>query len=469
MRLALFLFGFLFVTPQVSALTAPPTPFTIGAYPQEIFASVETQLSSVTGSGGGGNCSAENERAFAADTLRHIFFDIIGSRIEPQKDIARSACFQNDVIEMEKYLRALVDSYLSSAESCDAAAVSAYESAIEYVWGHLFDLRAYGLDPQTQAPAFGTGADTIGSGPSTHLCPYESVYAQPGYGGVGCRGIVASTVTDSQLSREVSLTEGIAQSLGTIGAGQLPAIRRQLKSIWNRTEAFVRNAGLFRTLGKSVYSNFEPELQTGIPILSAGESGCLGWPTVSAAGVVTGEGISLQNYMPLILSKELADAFDFLLVKDDPRWQEYVLSMRKDAEAENALSLFITQGDDIADINSDHLSLESFSILTIRDQQRTMNDIANNLHVSTRDFARQAIHFPSDSTSSSLPPLRSFARKYATFLSRMCVNRGCESNLLRTVELSLRDECFSSFLMDQFFRQNPNASTLPACRAFYVE
>jgi len=117
-------------------------------------------------------------------------------------------------------------------------------------------------------------------------------------------------------------------------------------------------------------------------------------------------------------------------------------------------------------VNRDHLDLESFSILSIREGQRQMNDLADNLHASTRQFVKQAVVIPGD--AQTLPPLRMFAANYARFLSRMCVNKGCEKTLLRTIELSLRDECFYSFLMGEFFRANPNASTLPACRALYV-
>jgi len=471
MRLFLTLIGFaLFAPIAEAALTAPPTPFTISAYPQEVFTHVEEYLSGVSG-GGGGACNAAESRDRAASNLRDILFDLEGAVIEPQRDLARSACFQNDIVEMERYLRVLIDRALSSAESCDGQAQVHYETMVVYVWNRLRDIRRFGLKPWEQAPAEGTGTTSVGTGPSLHLCPYDSTYAAAGYGGVGCRGIVASTVSEGPLKDEVNLFESIIARLGEIGTVQLPVLRKQLVRIWKGAEKFVSDAKRTRSLGKSVYSNFEPDLTLGVPVPAAGEAGCLDWPSSITSGVVTGEGIPLQSYFPFVLTNELADALTFIEMRDDPRWFEYEQALRKKFRKGAGSELTLTaQGGNLRDVNRDHLDLESFSILSIRETQQQMNDLADNLHASTRNFVKQVVVIPNDPQPLISPtPLRTFAENYARFLSRMCVNKGCEKTLLRTIELSMRDECFSSFLMSVFFRANPNASTLRSCRALYVD
>ena len=466
MRILLFLIGFTLSVPTAAALSAPKAPFTISAYPQEVFAHVENTLSGFTSSGEG-SCIPEEAKAAVADSLRDILLDLRGSVIEAQRDIKRTACYTNDIVAMEKYLRVLIDSTLSSAQSCDGEAQGQYKLMVNYVWNRLQNLRQFGLDPTTQAPAYGEPGPNTGTGLSTYLCPYESVYASPGLGGVGCSGIVASTI----VSKEITLLENIIARLGVIGTVQLPALRTQLVRIWTGTEKFVSRMGRTRFLEPGVFLDFEPDLTSGVPVPTAGEAGCLSWPTGTVAGIVTGEGIPLQSYFPFVLTSEMADTLEFLEVRDDPRWFEYERALEKDIEDEKISALtYITQGGPLRDTNRDHMELESFSILSIRDAQLRMNDLANMLHASTRSFVKQAIVLPDDPDPLSNPiPLRIFAWKYANFLSRMCVNKGCQKTLLRTIELSLRDECFSSFLMGAFFQANPSASTLPACRALYVD
>ena len=470
MRLLLVLIGTMFFVPSVEALTAPRTPFTISAYPQEVFSHVDTYLSGVSGGGGGETCNVVDSRARAASNLRDILFDLEGAVIAPQRDLARSACFQNDIVEMERYLRALIDSALSSAEDCDGQAQVHYETMVVYVWNRLRDIRRFGLRPWEQAPAEGTGTVSVGTGPSTQLCPYESTYAAAGPGGVGCSGIVASTVSAGPLKREVNLFESIIARLGEIGTVELPALRKQLIRIWKGAERFVSGAKRTRPLGPSVFLDFEPDLSEEVTVPAAGEAGCLDWPSSITSGRVTGEGIPLQSYFPFILTNELADALTFIEMRDDPRWFEYEQALRQEFRKGGGGELTLTaQGGDLRDVNRDHLYLETFSILSIRETQSQMNDLANALHASTRSFVRQAVVLPGDSDSPNPAPLRTFAANYARFLSRMCVNKGCQKTLLRTIELSLRDECFKSFLMGAFFQANPSASTLPACKALYVD
>jgi len=467
MRILLFLIGFVLFAPMAeAALPVPETPFTISAYPQEVFAHVDNYLSQAS-VGAATACSGEESAAAAADSLRDILLDLEGSVIEAQRDIKRTACYRHDIVAMEKYLRALIDWVISSAEECQGEMQSHYESMVVYVWNRLLNLRQFGLDPTVQAPAYGEEEPTIGTGPSLHLCPYDSVYASPSFGGVGCRGIVASTIT----SVEINLLESIIARLGAIGTVQLPGLRMQLMRIWVGAEEFVSGVSRRRFLEPSVFGRFEPDLTSGVPVPTAGEAGCLGWPANTPARIVTGEDIPLQNYFPFVLTNEMADTLAYLEVRDDPRWSEYERALQKDLEKDEGGALtFIAQGEGLRKTNRDHLDLESFSILSIRDAQLRVNDLANTLHASTRSFVRQAVILPDDSDPLPSPtPLRTFARRYAMFLSRMCVNKGCENTLLRTIELSLRDECFSSFLMGAFFQANPSASTLPACRALYVD
>ena len=105
-------------------------------------------------------------------------------------------------------------------------------------------------------------------------------------------------------------------------------------------------------------------------------------------------------------------------------------------------------------------------VATVRDPQRRMHNLSQYLHTQSRAFAGLATRVD---PFSDLPPLRQFAKDYATFLSRMCQTRGCLPTLLRTVELTEREGCFATFLLDQFFSDDPNASTLPACRAVFTE
>ena len=196
-----------------------------------------------------------------------------------------------------------------------------------------------------------------------------------------------------------------------------------------------------------------------------GEAGCYLWPSVTPEGVVTTRFIPLRDTFS-IQTVELERTLGYLFEKSLPIHLEYVRGF------DGVGSFLGTQGYEIDQrgLNLKHVALENSFILSLDDPQVRMGNIAQNLQSETRQLARHAVVLPdqAENPPPDGPPLRDFARRYATFLSRMCINRGCEKPLLRTVELSLRDECFSSTLMDIFFRDHPTARTLQSCRIKYV-
>ena len=473
MRFLFILIGTLLFAPHAAALTAPARPAVISTkYVEGVFTHIETFLGSVSGAASA-SCTATEaiqSEAEAARNLRRIFFDVQESVGEPARDLERSACFVSDAEALEKYLRDLFDLALMSAASCDDAAQGHYAGAIEYVWKRLKNLRLFGLDPRIQAPSFGEEVETIGSSPmdDDRLCPYHSAYALPvfdsGAGSVGCTTLPGTS--SAPLQREMQVIDSILQTSAKIG-NSLPLLSATVVRILTNAAVFVIDMKVMRPLPPP---HITPFVFAPTVFTNAGEAGCLDWPS-DVGGLVSGEDVPLQNFFPMVLTRDLVEVMAFLKEREKDSWFEYIAALEEEieqgeSEGGNSYGGFV---ENLRRVNREHIGVESFSILSIRDPQKKMERAANFLHEGTREFTRLAVALPGDPPLPEGPPLRAFALKYASFLSRICVNRGCAERLKRTVELSLRDECFSSFLMHLFFQGNPTASTLPACRALYVE
>lgn len=473
MRFLFILIGTLLFTQEAAALTAPARPVVISTkYVEGVFTHIETFLGAMSGAASASCTSSEatQSEAEAARNLRRIFFDVQAAVGESARDLERSACFVSDIEALETYLRDLFDLALSSAQSCDTTAQGHYETAIAYVWSKLYSLRRLGLDPTVQAPISGEEVTTIGSShlDDDLLCPYHSAYALPvfdsGAGSIGCTTLPGTS--SLSLQREMQIIQSILQTSAKI-RNALPLLSATVARILTSAAAFVND-----TQGVLPFPPTPPNPLAPAPVvfINAGEAGCLDWPS-DVGGLVSGEDAPLQNFFPMVLTRDLAEVMAFLKEREKDSWFEYIVDIdRQIAEGEteggNFYAGYLTN---LRKVNREHIGVESFSILSIRDPQKRMERAANFLHEGTREFTRLAVAMPGDPPLPDGPPLRAFALKYASFLSRMCVNRGCADRLKRTVELSLRDECFSSFLMHLFFQGSPTSSTLPACRALYAE
>src|SRR3989344_5605472 len=475
MRMLLILIGVLLFSQDAAALSTPPRPPVLSKYAEGVLQRIEEYLSAASwrsDSGLPGTCDQIQSEAEEAEALRTMLFDVQSSTVEASQDFVRSPCFRSDAEVLEHYLRDLFDLALESARSCDLVAAGHYETGVEYVWSRLSALRRFGLDPRTQDPA--SGEEVVGiplNASETDddlLCPYDSLYASPPFGllspPLGCQATILPETASSFLQRESAITDRILQA-GAALARDLPLIEKTVMNTLTSAALFVRDMGKLRPIPLPLLATPPALLPTSYT--ASGESGCLGWPSENGR-IVTGEKVPLKNFVPAPLTQELREVLAYLQERERAPWLQYVkiINTSDDEDTGEVVDLYNSV---LKDINRGHLGGESFSILSIRDPQKRLERIADSLHKSTREFVKLAVPSLGDSALSDGPLLRSFARKYATFLSRMCVNKGCGDILPRTFELSLRDECFSSFLMHRFFQSNPSASTLPACRALYVE
>lgn len=451
----------------------------ISKYVDAIFTRVENGLAAAL-AGSSLPCTAQlaaAREAEAAESLRELLFDVGKAVVEPERDLERSACYLHDAQQLEWYLTDLIKKTLEQAKLCNPEAHAQYLHQVKVVWKFLYHLRRLGLDPEVQVPVMATEPVALPSPPPAPtaddaLCPYHSAYASP-VANLGCWPPLPSSASQ-RLTDEANFVEKILLKLGFgfpggIASG-LPALRQTLSDIWIDAANFVLSVGVLRPPAPLLI----PTLTfTMISHPNADESGCLGWPS-DVGGIVSAEGVPLQDYFPVVLTRELAEVVQYLRLRERPEWFEYTEAQRREREASPSEKLPPGLYDvDLQIVNREHLGLESFSTLTIREPQQKMAAIADLLHTQTRDLAGTVVSTDSASTwpppDTPLPPLRNFAKTHATFLSRMCINRGCNANLLRTVELAVRHECFSSFLMHLFFEANPTAGTLPACRILYTE
>ncbi len=477
MRFMFLIFGFLLATPAY-ALDVPAMSPVNSPYIQEVFNVITTNLSSAA-AGTPATCTAiekavQKENSIAS--LRSLFS--VPNSTEPARDLSRTACFAHDLTVMERVLAELVNLTITSAADCNGDAEGRYRSQAIFLWEKIQQVRSYGLDLRVQVPITGTGSDTVPllatSASDDALCPYNSEYAPTGIAGLGCQEVLLSTYATlssvpATFLRETALFDSIVRRLHGVGGGgltgELSLYRGALTKIWKDAEAFV--TAVSATWMPRPLQLFEPVL---LPFIASnmGESGCFGWPA-DGGGVVTGNDISLQTSFPGVLTHELEDAFTFLRMREEPKWREYLQDLQqKIDETEGGDIGYTFPAEGLNDINREHVARESRLILTIRDPQSRMANLANNLHASTRAFVAQAVNL-TGSSGGDLPPLREFVGRFTAFLSGMCANRGCNQTLLRAYELSLRDECFPHFRMSLFFQMNPSASTLSPCRAQYAE
>jgi hypothetical protein len=466
----LFITGLLLIAQNASALAVPSAPDAISPYAQEVIQSMDNMLTNAS-SGSAGNCDGNFNTAKATRELREILFDTYASVSEPNADIERSACLVNDVEALEIYLRELIDLMIQSASSCDDSAKAAYQNAIRFVWNKLFDIRRFGTDPRTHSPFEGEVIDDPPSGSSSSdddtRCPYHSVYTLPTISDIGCQDDDLPLSARDRLQVEMSVMNNILEKIGILGIRGLSFefgnLRNRIFSIFSDRDDYISDVSTSRLPGPRALPQIPAFTNTNVD--NSGESGCIGWPSDVVSGPVTGDDIPLQGYYPFVLTQEIAEVFSFLQERDHVRWFEYVRSLNTEIiDEELFLSAFNSSS--MENINREHLKVESLSMLSIRDPQKNMQNFADELHKNTLDFASHVVSL--DGGENADAPLRALARKYATFLSRMCVNRSCSYSLLRAIEHTLRDDCFSAFLMDSFFRDNPSNSTLPECRAIYA-
>lgn len=477
MRLRFILFGtFVFLSPlQAHAVPAPPDLIYATAattYAQALMNEAQQLISNLPT--GNISCGTQFEKEIV-HSMREMFLDVEKGFAEPQEDIVRSVCFAHDVMALERYIRDLLREAMAEAqnETCNQGAARQYVITAKYVWDGLLTLRKHGLDPLEVDSVTGAEFTTTPSAAlpvdDDEYCPYTSPYASTGFADVGCQyaNLPASASDrlkeEAQNNREILHTT-LGDGITGLGILELPELRNQIKHIRNAVDSFVsgvtRNRGVFPSSGV-VTPSF-----TFTTVPNAGETGCRDWPSDVTAGSVTGKDIPLQQYFPYVLTNEMAELWTLLEMRQDKRWDEYILVYEEEVLQRPYLGLPLyapTIG--LQEISRDHRDRESSNIFSIREPQQRYEKLANALHAKTRLFAYQVVSPPG---FIGIPPLRVFTRDYATFLSRMCQNRGCMNNLIRAVELSVRDACFPSFLQDQFFYTNPSASTLGACQALYT-
>lgn len=478
LRLIFVLIGLTLTSQTVFAIVPPAAPEVNSPYVQELFGKISDRLvnASSAGPSNGSDYEKKMNKVAAAARLRSLFVDLPGGVIEPGRDINRTACFVHDIRAMEEVLAQLIDGVIASAENLDYESEELYFNEVAYLWEKIRQVREFALDPTVQIPVkpgTGTGSVPRFATPSDDdaLCPYTSDFAPLGIDELGCTPKRFTFYdTNPVLTEDANLFQQILLKLGsdTTGISQkLLLYRNALKGIWSHADAFVKNlhppsapAALNIIEGFTLFNAF-----------NEGESGCRGWPSdaLDAFGdPVSGENITLQNYFPSILSRELADAFEFLKVREGPAYREYVRDLNQRIEQSGggyAGYTFSLGGLD--DINREHVTRESHLILSIRDPQVRMENLANDLHLRTREFASQAVSLEGQNVK--LPPLRKFIMGFTEFLSRMCENRGCTRTILRSLELSLTDDCYNSFRSAIYFKNNPSEATLPVCKARYVD
>ena len=478
MRFFFIILGLGLASQTAHALVPPLAPPVNSLYVQEVFREVSDRLINAESSGPveGSDYKKKMNKVRAAARLRSLFVDLPGGVIEPGRDINRTACFVHDIRAMEEALAQLIEGVISSAENLDYEAEEYYFNVASYLWEKIRHVREFALDPTVQVPVkLGTGTGSVpwGATPSDDdkLCPYTSDLAPLGRAELGCTPQRFTFYdTNPLFTQEATLFQKILLKIGSDTSGiskKLLLYRNSLKGIWNHADTFVKNlhppsapASMNITESFTLFNSF-----------NVGESGCKGWPSdaLDAFGdPVSGESITLQNYFPAVFSRELADALEFLKVREGPAYREYVRDLNQRIEQGGggyAGYTFSLGGFD--DINREHVTRESHLILSMRDPQVRMENLANDLHFHTREFTSQAVELEGQKVD--LPPLRKFIRSFTEFLSRMCENRGCENTILRALELSLTDDCYSSFRSAIYFKDNPSEATLPVCRAKYVD
>jgi len=133
--------------------------------------------------------------------------------------------------------------------------------------------------------------------------------------------------------------------------------------LWNHADTFVKNLHLASAPAPlNIVENFRL-----FNAFNAGEQGCKGWPSEIFGETVSGEDITLQNYFPSVYSRELADAFEFLRVREEPQYREYVRDLnRRIEESGGGVAGYTLSSENLEDIQeaitkADNVTLHTFS------------------------------------------------------------------------------------------------------------
>jgi hypothetical protein len=447
MRYLLIIIGFLTFPLSAYALNAPERPEVKSEYVKSVLKKVEQTLGDATADNFS-DCDQNKSAQTAIQSFREMLFDADAVVVQPQKDVARSMCYMQDIQALERYIADLIDLSIENAWSCNSAAGKIYREEAVFIWDMLLQVRRYGLNPRMQIPVSGERVefDSANTDPTSDdaLCPYYSEYAPIGFDGAGCYGEGYPIWDVSYFMEEYE--------------DALPEYYNMLVDIIEEANRFVKAISIRDPFPRIVLNPIFPSHIAP----NAEESGCKGWPS-DVGGVVTGENIPLMEYSPVVLTTELADAIAFIQERSTKKWYEYEKTLDEQAKEQGGGAIggqFMFP--DITSINSDHLDRETSSILSIRDPQEKMESIADSLHLNTKKFSAEVQSSDNDS-------IRGFIRQYSEFLARMCVNRGCGHILLRAIELSLKDECFSAFNKDRdSLSVGAGSSNLGSCRASYT-
>lgn len=475
MRFLLFFIGFMPLAAHaldMPAYDAPLSPY-VAAVLLETKNRVATQPEGSTGT-----CTEIQTKMLVEETA-NVFAELLNvppeSVAEMNNDYLLSACYADDVRIMENVLAGLIRSAMKSAEQCKPEAISTYRGTADFLWEKIWQVRRHGLDPSVRAPvgpsAFtGTGIP-VGALPSDDdaLCPYTSSYAPIGIGGTGCADNPFYSPSTLVLRDEASILSKIIARIGNGTAGLIgesELYRAKLHEVRSFSEAAVWIFSSIRP--PKPFTLVEPAISLFVAA-TAGESGCEGWPS-DVGGTVRGSEAQRFNAYTDILTQDLAEAMTYIRMRADPKWLEYINALDAEIEEnENGYFGYTFHHDQFDQINRDHVAHETELILSIRDPQRRMENLANRLHARTLQFAKQATWLHAEGSKiNSLPPLRDFILRLTQFMSGMCVNRGCQSVLDRTLELTLRDECFPVFTAKDASIGGAGFDTLPACRAKFT-
>mgnify|MGYP006865017141 CR=1 FL=1 len=474
-HLLLTLIGLIFFIPEVYAYPAPVVPPLYGKFATELLKEIKTETEASVG-GAAPPCDGIHQASLVSEGLRHMFLTS-NTLVASDEDIARSVCFTHDVRKMEEYLAVLMKNAITEAKACRLSASSQYQLSAEKLWFKIAAIRRSGLDPTAFTPLPAVIPSPIPAVPDPTICSYDSAYAMRSWRNIGCNedATAAASVTIGPftiLAREQSLLktlyEKIISPVPNSFINQLKALMDTLTiDIRKDANVFVDDKGFVRKIGVDL-TRYNPFAIAPIVYPAAGESGCLGWPTttVTALGFVpvTGKNVPRLNTLPPVLTRELAETLAVLATIKRPENYTYGRDIAPTAKETSTLE-FVFYGDEVQK-NREDLSREYFSLLSIRDPQKAMENIGGELHIQSRIFAEEVVMLPG--APAVLPKFRQFAVDYATFLLKMCVNRGCEGNLMRAIELAYRDECFSQFILDDYFLHNPSASTLRTCRTWFT-
>ncbi len=424
--------------------------------------------------------------------LRFLFHDVSLALRGASRDLLdRSACAAFDIALIEQEIEQGITKLINAATSCDVASERRMVQLVASGASLLRDVRLGGLDPDYGRPPgpvptspAPTAADAV------RLCPYKESYAVPTLQdffteltpqkGKGCRLSLlpaAPPPGTGPIYDEAKLLDRIFQRLLSY-APTAPGVQQSLLGsawqFWLSTAGIRDVAWVFHTTNLTVSRPSLPPLtfpggpppKYGNAVNTIGEAGCRDWPSPLPSGIVVGRDFPLapRVHSPF-LSPSLTRIASYLEVVGDRQKtpNEYLEDLRRRVGT-GSLIIGSLGRELLEPLYQAHLEEEAGLTLSIIDVQDRLRGPARALLTSTRRFAHLSSVLPGDPPG-TVPSLRRFAGSLLTFLSQMCVNRGCSVNLRRTLELSLRDECFPFYTYDQYLR---SGTPLPPCASRYV-